>query len=133
MLVGVEVMDVPKNPAYDVWIPNQDFMTWTPDVVFDIIIGNPPYSITRNGKRHTIVNEWIKHSFELLSSEGWIYYVLREGFDNNVRAWKTILSKHPPVEEHMLLPRPNFFGPHDKRTDGSSGARWNYSWVSFNS
>lgn len=129
-IVGVEYMDVPKNNDYNVWLPNQDFFAWQPDVVFDFVLGNPPYSITTD-KRRVVVDKWIKHSFRFLSKDGIMGYVLRKGFNHNLRAWRTVLNDYPPLREHMLIPRPNFYGNHDTRTDGSSGAQWDYSFVLF--
>ena len=131
-LTGVELLDVPPNPNYVVWTPNTDFLTWNSPVLFNVIIGNPPYSIytpdkTGKNRRKTVVNTWVKHSLDLLTPGGTLIYVLREGFNHNVYAWKHILTANPPVKEYLLLPRPNFFGKHDPRTDGSSGARYNYS------
>lgn len=124
---GVEIMDVPYNDIYDNQWTNQDFMTWTPDNKYDMIIGNPPYSVTVGGKRKVICNAFVKHSLEMLVDKGLLIFILRKGFNHSVRVWKEILLEQPPMYEYLCLPRPNFFGEHDKRTDGSSGAKWDYS------
>jgi hypothetical protein len=128
-LVGVEQMIVPRNPAYDADRRTR-LSDLNPEVEFDLIIGNSPYSLTIAGKRHTIVNEWIAHSL-LATYVIWYVLLLRKGFNHSLRAWRQVLNDNPPYREYMIVPRPNFYGKHDLRTDGSSGAKWDYSLVHF--
>ena len=44
LIAGVDIRDVPRNPAYDIWHNNTDFLTYkfTP-ANCDLVIGNPPF------------------------------------------------------------------------------------------
>jgi len=126
-LTGVEIMDVPLNSSYEVQYTNQDFLTWQPTMKYDLIIGNPPYSITVDGKRKVICDSFVSHSLSMLNSGGTLLFILRKGFNHSLRVWRDILLKEPPKYEYLCLPRPNFYGDHDRRTLGNSGAKWDYS------
>lgn len=80
------------------------------DKKFDIIIGNPPYSLAK---------EFIEKCFELQSDNGVVIMLLRTAFLESKSRYE-FWQKNPLTELHILSKRPSFTG---KGTDATS-----YSW-----
>ena len=61
-------------------IYNEDFLTFTTDIYFDLIVANPPYAKllpdgTRASKNHNLIGHFIKKSLELLKPKGYLLYI----------------------------------------------------------
>ena len=87
-----------------------DFLKWTPVEKYDVIIGNPPYSLAQ---------EFIDHSLKLLNPGGRLIFLLRTNFLESERRFKWWQDKIP-TGLYTLHKRPSFTG---KGTDATS-----YSW-----
>ena len=108
-LVGVEKENFEPGMVYDNWF-YQDFLIWNSDFFeFDLIIGNPPYSLAE---------EFIRHSYSMLSENGIILFLLRlaflEGQDRGRNFWKDINLK----KLWVCSRRPSFTG--NKKTDDNA-------------
>ena len=77
---------------------------------YDIIIGNPPYSLAR---------EFVEKSLELLSENGILVFLLRTSFLESKSRYE-FWQKNPLSELYVLSKRPSFTG---KGTDSAS-----YAW-----
>lgn len=125
-ITGVELMKMPEHPfGYDLYLDGTDFLTWKPNLSYDLIIGNPPYSDYRSGTRRTVADAWVMHSLDLLRVGGYLIYLLRHGFSHGINRYRDIYQFNPFKEVHYLLPRPNFY-EEDSRVEGE-GARYEYS------
>lgn len=117
-IFGVEIMDVPPNPAYDVWLPNTDFLTYCPLEPFDLIVGNPPYSLRLNSKRVSVAERFVRQALNLLTQEGHLYYLLNTNMRHSrERLWKDRHKRTKPglhqechyKECYAVVPRPSFY------------------------
>jgi len=69
-LTGVELRDLEKPEEYDDWFVT-DYLEWETDKTFDLIVGNPPYSLAE---------PFVRKSMELLRPGGRIMFLLRLTF-----------------------------------------------------
>lgn len=85
----------------------------------DLIIGNPPYGRNADGsKDRNLAEKFVKRSYELLRTEGYLVFLLRLGFLEGQRRAKTFWPKYPLKDLYVLSRRPSFTG--DQRTDATS-------------
>jgi hypothetical protein len=79
-----------KNPAQ---IINTDFLEWTPQVKYDLIIGNPPYFVMKKDDvsaeyydyfdgRPNIFTLFIVKSLQMLNLDGILSFILPKSFTN---------------------------------------------------
>lgn len=87
-----------------------DFLKWNTDEKFEIIIGNPPYSLAR---------EFMEKCFELSNENTVIIMLLRTAFLESKSRYE-FWQEHPLSGLYVLSKRPSFTG---KGTDATS-----YSW-----
>lgn len=100
---GVELRNLEQPAEFDSWIACRDFLDWTPlyNTRFDLVIGNPPYSLAE---------EFIRHSFDLLAPGGQIVFLLRLAFLEGQARAKGLWTEHPPERVLVLPKRPSFSG-----------------------
>jgi len=67
---------------------------------FNLIFGNPPYSLAE---------EFIRHSFRLLEPKGYIYFLLRLSFLEGIARGKGLFQEFPIKKVHVCSRRPSFF------------------------
>lgn len=87
-----------------------DFLDADPDIRFDTIIGNPPFSLAQ---------EFVDKSLSLLNPGGRLIFLLRTSFLESQKRFEWWQDK-PPTRLYVLNKRPSFTG---KGTDAAS-----YSW-----
>jgi hypothetical protein len=86
------------------------FFDYEPDCGYDVIIGNPPYSLAL---------DFINKSLELLHPGGLLIFLLRTNFLESEKRFKW-WQEHPLSGLYTLHKRPSFTG---RGTDATS-----YSW-----
>lgn len=102
-----------EQPALEALADNVtigDFLDYDPDIGYDVIIGNPPYSQAQ---------EFIDKSLELLAPGGVLIFLLRTNFLESAKRFEW-WQQHPLSGLYTLHKRPSFTG---KGTDATS-----YSW-----
>ena len=87
-----------------------DFLQWKTNKNFDLIIGNPPFSLAR---------EFIEKCFEISNEKAKIVMLLRTSFLESKSRFD-FWQKHPLSGLYVLSKRPSFTG---KGTDATS-----YAW-----
>jgi hypothetical protein len=118
-VVGVELdKTLEPHPAYDYWY-SEDYLTWQTDMRFNLIIGNPPYSLAE---------EFIRKSFTLLRDEGAIVFLLRLGFLGGQARARGLWNDFHLDEVAICSRRPSFTG--NGKTDGHEYAvfTWAKGW-----
>lgn len=88
----------------------EDFLDADPIITFDVIIGNPPFSLAQ---------EFIDKSLSLLNPGGKLIFLLRTNFLESKKRFEWWQDKLP-TKLYVLSSRPSFTG---KGTDATS-----YSW-----
>ena len=97
-----------KREADEVIIGN--FLEWTPNKEYNVIIGNPPYSLAK---------EFMEKCFEISNENTVIIMLLRTAFLESKSRYE-FWQKHPLSGLYVLSKRPSFTG---RGTDATS-----YSW-----
>jgi len=87
-----------------------DFLSYEPDLSYDVIIGNPPYSLAQ---------EFVDKALDLLAPGGLLIFLLRTAFLESEKRFNW-WQDHPLSGLYTLHKRPKFIG---KGTDATS-----YSW-----
>jgi hypothetical protein len=83
-----------------------DFLEYNPKYHFDLVCGNPPYSLAE---------EFIRHSFELLSYTGYIYFLLRLSFLEGIARGRGLFKEFPIKRVYVCSRRPSFFSTDEKK------------------
>ena len=99
-LWGLDIRDIPNPGSYDFWINNTDYLTWASIKHYDVIIGNPPFSIAE---------QWIRRSMDLLNPGGRLILLLPINFlgsQKRLQLWRDFR----PLCIVTCANRPSFFG-----------------------
>lgn len=118
LIHGIDILQCEPPPFYDAWFIH-DYLDWSPSVTYDLIIGNPPYSDYRSGKRKTVVDQWVSHSLSLLREGGYLLFILRTNFSLGISRYLPggIHKECGYLDEIPIAPRCNFYDE-DDREDG---------------
>lgn len=106
-LYGVELRDIPQPEGYDLWDCPFDFVERSVryHTTFDLIIGNPPFAQAE---------AFIRSSLALLRPEGWLMFLLREGFVGSQKRQKGLFRELPYCHKAVCTKRPIFYGSNSK-------------------
>jgi len=109
-LTGVELLNQPQPPNFDIWFNNTDFMKWAPlqDQIYDLIVSNPPYKFAE---------EMIRLSWDLLVPGGQMIFLLRLAFQASVKRYEGLWNEIWPSEVSVCARRPSFYGGGTNGTD----------------
>lgn len=109
LVAGVELEHAPKPEGFNIWYPDQDFLTWEwTDKRFDLIVGNPPYFLAE---------EFIRKSWDLLDNYGVVAFLLRTSFMEGVNRYNNLWADLYPYRVYVCSRRPSFYGG---KTNGTS-------------
>ena len=131
ILDGIEIENIEPSVGYTYWI-NENFLKFYPRIyLYDLIIGNPPYSLAE---------EFVRHSLSMLSDNGYLIFLLRLAFLESLERYENngLWVEFPPKFMHTCVRRPSFTG--NRKTDataygvyvwqkgfnGEPGLRWLY-------
>jgi SAM-dependent methyltransferase len=84
-----------------------DFLEYNPRTKFDLVCGNPPYSLAE---------EFVRHSYDLLEPDGYIYFLLRLSFLEGIHRGKYLFKELPLKRVYVLSRRPSFFSVNGRHT-----------------
>lgn len=118
-LFGVELdRKMEPCPAYDYWY-TEDFLAWQPDRKFNLVVGNPPYSLAE---------EFVRKSFSIPADGGVISFLLRLGFLGGQARARGLWNDFHLDEVAICSRRPSFAG--NGKTDGHEYAvfTWAKGW-----
>lgn len=109
-VLGIDIHPIVtiENEDYYEDVISADFIKFKPKITrYNLIIGNPPYSLAE---------EFIRHSFELLESGGYIYFLLRLSFLEGIARGKGLFKEFPMKKVYICSRRPSFFSTNGKHT-----------------
>lgn len=86
------------EPAYTSWW-QEDFLEFDRKG-YNLIIGNPPYSLAE---------EFVRHSFELLKSDGYVYFLFRLSFLEGIKRKNNLFTEYPIKRVYVCSRRPSFY------------------------
>lgn len=111
-IVGIEIrQDAPFMNYYD-WNIRADFLSMTPEInMFDLVIGNPPYSHAES---------FIRHAMKSLRNGGELIYLLRLSFLESMGRYNLFTHEMQPRQIVVCSDRPSFTG--NGKTDASAYA-----------
>ena len=114
-LVGVDlpaVLPPVVDSPYNTWI-QKDYRDLTIEDVdgrlFDMVIGNPPYSTSMGKRDMHLAEKFVEKSFELLKPEGQLYFFLRLDFLAGGFRQSDFWPLYNPDVVHICAERVNFF------------------------
>lgn len=83
---------------------------------FDLVVGNPPYGRSADGKKdRKLAEKFVRKSFELVKPDGYIVFLLRLAFLEGQHRIANFWPDYPLKTIYVLSRRPSFTG--DQRTD----------------
>lgn len=107
-LVGIDISDENTPSDYDVFkVMNFLDIDDSSNESFDIVIGNPPYSLA---------DEFVKKSLDLVVPGGYVYFLLRLPFLEGRRRQLELYRKNQPKKVYVLTRRPSFFSTNGRKT-----------------
>lgn len=116
-IIGIEIRQEEeiglKQICDEVYIDN--FLTWKSNSTYDVIIGNPPYSLAK---------EFIEKCFEISNENTTIIMLLRTAFLESKKRYD-FWQRNPVNGLYVLSQRPSFLG--NGKSDATS-----YSWFIWN-
>lgn len=99
-LCGVEKRYIDKLDYYNLWTTG-DYLELNNYTNFDIIFGNPPYSLSE---------EFIRKGLTELEQGGYLIFLLRLAFLESKKRNFGLFTEFPPKEVSVLSRRPSFYG-----------------------
>ena len=104
---GIDIRGIlPKPPEYNSYY-KQDFLEFYPDAPYDLIMGNPPYSL---------MEEFVRHSMEIVKELGYVFFLGRLEFLASKKRGFGLFAEYPPIVIYVLSRRPSFFSTNGKKT-----------------
>lgn len=101
---GIDLEPNVPEGYYDM-VTKQDFLTYAPEHKYDLVFGNPPYSLAE---------EFVRHSFSMIENKGNVYFLLRLSFLEGIGRCRGLYKDLPLKKVYVCSRRPSFFS-----SDGS--------------
>jgi hypothetical protein len=108
LLEGVDIEpNITDNIPFYQQIHNGNFLEFDSSYKYDVIFGNPPYSLAQ---------EFIECALNLVSEEGYVYFLLRLSFLEGIKRGRGFFQYHPPKKVYVSSRRPSFFSTNGRHT-----------------
>jgi len=118
---GIDLRDVSEyKKNYDVLLNETDFLSYEFDQKFDLIVGNPPFSVDM---------EFIDKSLSLLNVGGYLGFLLKLSFlESKVRYKKYFSSENKPKHVWVSVRRISFTKNKKSNADAYCFVLWQKGW-----
>jgi hypothetical protein len=105
---GIDIEpNVTDNLPYYNRIHNGDFMEFDTPFKYDVVFGNPPYSLAQ---------EFVEKGLSLLNEEGYVFFLLRLAFLEGIDRGRNFYQLYPLKRVWVCSRRPSFFSTNGKHT-----------------
>lgn len=85
--------------SYDM-VTKGDYLEYAPEHKYDLVFGNPPYSLAE---------DFIRHAFTMLETGGSVYFLLRLSFLEGIGRCRGLFKEFPLKRVYVCSRRPSFF------------------------
>jgi hypothetical protein len=86
---------------------------------FDMVFGNPPYSLAE---------EFVRHSYKLIGLNGYVFFLLRLSFLEGIKRCHGLYQDIPLKRVYVCARRPSFFSSDGKRNTTDTLAYGMFLW-----
>ena len=122
-LDGIDMQEKESNLCYTGWFVG-DFLDFNISDKYDLVMGNPPYSLAE---------EFVRHSMSLIDDGGYVFFLLRLAFLESKKRHFGLFTEFQPKRVYVLSRRPSFFSSGNdgkKTTDALAYAMflWQKGW-----
>jgi hypothetical protein len=94
---GVELSNYDgKEVGYDNWY-RADFREWETDERYDLIVGNPPYSMSAGIYDGNLAEKFVRKSLELCNDDGLVFVLLKTLFVTSEGRGYGLFTDFPPM------------------------------------
>lgn len=105
---GIDIKpDIVDNLQFYDEIYQEDFLNFHSVLGYDVVFGNPPYSLAE---------AFIKHALELVNKNGYVYFLLRLSFLEGINRGNHLFKEYPLKRVYVCSRRPSFFSVNGKHT-----------------
>lgn len=107
LLFWVSGIDLNPGAMDEDWydeIIRGDFLEHNPIHKYDLVFGNPPYSLAE---------EFVRHAFSMIEDKGNVYFLLRLSFLEGIKRCKGLYKDLPLKKVYVCSRRPSFFSSDD--------------------
>lgn len=98
-IVERKLQEEELNPYKKIYY--EDFLTFKNKIDYDLVIGNPPYSLAE---------EFVRKSIDCLDDGGRILFLMKLAFLESKKRTRGLFKELPPSHVHVLAGRPSFDG-----------------------
>jgi hypothetical protein len=105
---GVDIEpNITDNLPYYNRIHNGDFLEFDVPYKYDVVFGNPPYSLAQ---------AFIEKALYNVNEGGYVYFLLRLSFLEGIERGKGFFPFYPPKRVYVSSRRPSFFSTNGRHT-----------------
>jgi hypothetical protein len=119
-LIGVDIQPNidPACLVYDKEITT-DFLAYDDEYGFDLVFGNPPYSLAE---------EFVRHAYYLIGQDDYVFFLLRLSFLEGIKRCRGLYKDIPLKRVYVCSRRPSFFSSDGKRNTTDTLAYGMFLW-----
>ncbi len=114
---GIEINpNFPRNPAYTDWF-NVDFLQEKIYPNYDLVIGNPPYGKSAEGKTDKkMAEKFVRKGMDCLEPGGYLMYLMLLNFATSIGRTRGLFKDYPLYDVVPCVQRPSFKPGKDHKT-----------------
>ncbi len=102
---GIEMrQDARKPSAYDLWT-HADFREWETDIVYDLVIGNPPYGVCAGERDRSLAERFVRKSLTSVRDGGVVFFLLKSVFTEGQERGYGLFREMPPLAIYQSVRR----------------------------
>jgi hypothetical protein len=96
-----------------------DFLSFDDEYGFDMVFGNPPYSLAE---------EFVRHAYDLIGLNDYVFFLLRLSFLEGIKRGRGLFKDIPLKRVYVCSRRPSFFSSDGDRHTTDTLAYGMFLW-----